>query len=155
MQHKAFIHLTIIGVNYSYYYIEDGTGFNFPKIDSPHTNESVLHNIKIQYAKGNCKDYSKDNVPFKTTKDDFIQECVAKKYRDNYGELPMFVNLNIYPESKDLPEKKNDTDLAEKKKDKYLAEKKKELGPRKFRNEPKLNETFFRRLSKRNLARRM
>lgn len=95
LQRKSFIHLTIDGAKFDHFYLEDGSGYIFPKIKSKSASESVLHKVEIFNENGECTDYS-INYRFMTRKNDFVQECLIRKYVEQYQALPSFLNLKIH-----------------------------------------------------------
>lgn len=101
--------------DYDYFFIEDGDGFNYPKLNSIYSRKSVLHRVEIYYKKDNCvKSFEYQNMTFK--KDDLIQECLIRKYLDNKKGLPIFTNIRINERTKNIYRNKkflNETILDE------------------------------------------
>ena len=65
---KIFVNVS--GVNYSYFYIENG--FAYPKFDSKPTEKSIIHALTINNLRNNCTNYNEQNSC--KSKDDCIQK---------------------------------------------------------------------------------
>lgn len=97
--HLSFIHQSRIFINisnakyYNYsFYIEDG--FSFPKIQNVLTDKSVLHDIQIikRRPREGCIQFDDGRLK---SKDDFIQNCIIEKTKNEFNAFPMNSNLII------------------------------------------------------------